>query len=55
VFFRDNPDEELTMADLMVKFSASESAIYSAVTRLAKRRELESVHVIRRPEKGRAR
>lgn len=33
-FFRDNPHEELSVADIMVKLSCSESSALTAISRL---------------------
>jgi len=53
-FFRDNPDEELTYADLAVKFpEVALGTLRDIVKKLSARGEVESVHVIRNPAKGR--
>ena len=49
-FFKANPDEELTRADIMTKFSACESGVAKALAEV--RSEVESVHVIRLRTKG---
>lgn len=46
-FFGANPQEELTYADIVVKFGGTYRSAHSAVARLQARGELESVHVIR--------
>ena len=53
-FFWDNPTEELTCADICVKFSANVRTMESALRRLARHGSIESVHVVRAKGKGRA-
>lgn len=54
-FYEDNPDEELSFADAALKFGATRRNVESVVEQLRKLGVLESVHVIRRREKGIAR
>jgi hypothetical protein len=54
-FFESNPEEELSYSDMTLKFGASYSALRYAVKEAVKRGQIESVHVIRRREKGAAR
>ena len=49
-FFEANPDEELTRADMKVKFSAGESNLSTALSEL--RDQVESVHIVRLRTKG---
>lgn len=51
-FFIDNPTEELTYVQLAAKFDCSVCAARWAVKELIKRRDIESVHVIRLRVKG---
>jgi hypothetical protein len=52
-FFVANPDEELTYTDVQVKFDCTRTAAHAAIKDLVRTDEVESVHVIRLPEKGR--
>ncbi len=54
-FFLANPDEELTFAQLFVKFDANEYTARQIVEQLCRSGQLESVHVIRLRAKGVAR
>lgn len=51
-YLEDNPDEELTMAIICLKFDCCYSAAKSAVERLRNSGHFESVHVIRLRSKG---
>lgn len=51
-FFRENPDEELTVADAVVKFDRNEAAIVCCVRDLRRQGVLEGVRVIRRRPAG---
>ena len=53
-FFAARPDEELTYADIVTKWGGSAANAQWAVGRLVETGELESVHVIRVPARGRA-
>lgn len=53
-FFADNPDEELSYRDIAAKFDTTVEYARDAVKLLKDRGELESIHVIRLPSKGRA-
>ena len=53
-FFRDNPDEELTYAQMMVKFSISQDRVYELVKLMRHEGLIEAVHVVRCVAKGRA-
>ena len=53
-FFRDNPDEELTYAQMMVKFSISRNRVYELVKLMRGEELVEAVHVVRHIAKGRA-
>lgn len=47
-FFKDNPDEELTYADLAAKFGVSPETAHRRVSDAVREGEpIESVHVIR--------
>ena len=47
-FFTTNPDEELTHADILVKFGATKCSAKQAVRTLKLRQEIETAYVIRR-------
>ena len=51
-FFTENPDEELTLADMRVKFDISAVNAKEAVRRAKARIGLESMHVVRLRAKG---
>jgi biotin operon repressor len=51
-FYTDNPDEELTYALIREKFGMSRGVVEKAIATLRRVGFLESVHVIRRVEKG---
>lgn len=56
-FFADNPDEELTYADIAAKFEVSQELARRTVRDLMDGRAkslLESVHIVRLKAKGRA-
>jgi hypothetical protein len=53
-YLEANPDEELTVADVMAKFECSHVSVYKAVERLGQLGKVEFARVIRRPAKGRA-
>lgn len=53
-FYAANPDEELTFGAIMTKFGCSLWTARHAVYALVEIGDLESVHVIRRREKGMA-
>lgn len=53
-FFVNNPDEELTYDDIAAKFDVNRHQAMNAVNRLHQAGKLESVHVVRLPQKGRA-
>jgi hypothetical protein len=48
-FFEANPDEELTRADIIVKFDASTKNVDAALSRARLERRIESVHAYRVP------
>ena len=48
-FFAENPAEELTYADAMVKFGCTRREVVKAVYRLRQYGRVESVHTIRAP------
>lgn len=54
-FFIDNPDEELGFKDAAEKLGVPVRTVRAAVKELRAEGVIESVHVIRRAEKGRAR
>ena len=54
-FFVDQPDEELSIADIPVKFGCSSWTAHDAVRRLCAERKLESVRIVRCRTKGIAR
>jgi hypothetical protein len=47
-YFKDNPDEELTYADVQTKFSARPRTVERAVQVLCEDGVLERVHVVRK-------
>ena len=51
-FFLSNPDEELTYVQIAAKFDCTVCAARWAVKELIKRKDIESVHVIRSRSKG---
>lgn len=51
-FFIENPDEELTRADMVAKFGSSFKNIDASLTALRAEGLLESVHVTRLRTKG---
>jgi len=53
-YFADNPDEELTLDMVIIKFDARPDGAQKAILRLVEAGVLESVRVIRLPAKGRA-
>lgn len=53
-FFVDNPDEEMTYELLTAKFSVHHQSVRDAVRALRDEGLLETLHVVRRVEKGRA-
>lgn len=53
-FFLENPEEELTPAQLATKFDCSLKQAHKAAQYLRSTGVVESVHVIRRPSVGRA-
>ena len=53
-YFAENPDEELTVEQAVIKFGVTGRAVTAAVYRAVQRDELEYVHVIRLPAKGRS-
>lgn len=53
-YLEANPDEDLTVADVMLKFGVSHVAVYKAIERLTFLGKAEYAKVIRRPAKGRA-
>ena len=53
-FFAENPDEELTYEDMAAKFDVPVNYCREVVRALKTKGEIESVHVIRNPRKGRA-
>ncbi len=54
-FYTDNPDEELTFADIATKYGCSLWTARTAVYNLQREGVLESVHVIRTRVRGMAR
>ena len=46
-FFNENPGEELTYADIEVKFGVTYHNVSSTVNRLKQLGQLDSVHVVR--------
>lgn len=46
-FFRNNPGEELTHDDLVVKFGVNKRTAEGAIAQMKSLGELESVHIIR--------
>ena len=48
-FFAENPAEELTYADAMVKFACTRREVVKAVWRLKQYDRVENVHIIRAP------
>lgn len=52
-FFADNPDEELTIEQAMVKCGVGREAIDMAILSLVRKGQLEKVKLIRLPAKGR--
>jgi hypothetical protein len=53
-YLEANPDEELTVADVVTKFGVSHVSVYKAIERLGQLGKVEYARVIRRPAKGRA-
>jgi hypothetical protein len=48
-FFIDNPDEELSRADMLAKFECGEKILDCHLSNMRAEGVLESVHVYRRP------
>ena len=46
-FFDDNPDEQLTHADALVKFGGGKKTLNEAISRLKSVGVVETIHVIR--------
>jgi DNA-binding GntR family transcriptional regulator len=46
-WFRDNPGEELTYADMAVKFGLQEKPLYAVISVLKAERLVEVVHVVK--------
>jgi hypothetical protein len=53
-FFAENPDEEMTYADICVKFDVTTLRARELVKTAKSRLAIESVHVVRLAAKGRA-
>lgn len=52
-YFASNPNEELTIEQVALKFGANMATVRNALARLAKQGAIESVRVNRLPAKGR--
>lgn len=55
MFYRDRPDEELSIPQIAVKFGCKIKTVHKALQELKAEGEIESVHVVRRRSNGIAR
>ena len=46
-YFRDNPDDELTYAEMMEKFSLNRCRVYELVKLMREEELVEAVHIVR--------